>query len=85
VSGPGLVESYQSIGSIVVKRDASVAWIGSEHSIVGRGSRIEVDQVQHGKRAVLDSGSGIVGSSLRLRGSRLSWRHGSTIHAATMT
>ena len=85
VNGPGLVESYQSIGSIVVKSDGAVAWIGAEHSIIGRGSQIEVDGVQHGKRAVLDSGSGIVGSSLRLRGSTLTWRHASTTRAATLS
>jgi hypothetical protein len=82
VSGPGLVESYQSIGSIVVRRDGSVAWIGSEHSIGGQGSRIEVDAVQRGKRSSLDSGPGIVASSLRLSLSMLSWRHGTTTRTA---
>jgi hypothetical protein len=85
VNDPGLLESYQSIGSIVVKSDGAVAWIGAEHSIIGQGSRIEVDGVQHGKRAVLDSGSGIVGSSLRLRGSTLTWRHASTTRTATLS
>ena len=85
VSGPGLVESYQSIGSIVVRANASVAWIGSERSIIGRGSRTEADRVQHGKRAQLDSGSEILGSSMRLRGSTLSWRHGSATRTATLT
>jgi hypothetical protein len=85
VSGPGLVESYQSIGSIVVKRDGSVAWIGSEHSIIGQGSRIEVDAVQRGKRSMLDSGSGIVASSLRLSLSTLSWRHGTTTRTASFS
>jgi hypothetical protein len=66
VSGPGLVESYESIGSIVVKRGGSVAWIGSQRSIASHGSRIEVAEGQRGKRSTLDSGSGIVGSSLRL-------------------
>ena len=84
VNGPGLVESYQTIGSIVVKRDASVAWIGTEHSIIGRGSRTEVDGAQHGKRALLDSGVGIVASSLRLRGSTLSWRRASMTRTATL-
>lgn len=85
VGGPGLVESYQSIGSIVVNPEASVAWIASERSIIGRGYRIEVDRVQHGKRTMLDSGSGIVASSLRLRGSTLSWQHGSTTRTATLS
>ncbi len=84
VSGPGLPESYQSVGSIVVKRDASVAWIGSEHSIIRQGSRIEVDRAQHGTRVLLDSGAGIVGSSLRLRGSTLTWRHASGTQSAAL-
>jgi hypothetical protein len=84
VNGPGLVESFQSIGSIVVKSDASVAWIGAEHSIIGRGSQIEVDRAQRGRRVLLDSGSGIVGSSLRLRGSTLTWRHASATRTATL-
>jgi hypothetical protein len=62
-----------------------VAWIASERSIIGRGSRIEVDRVQHGKRTMLDSGSGIVASSLRLRGSTLSWQQGSTTRTATLS
>jgi hypothetical protein len=85
VGGPGLVESYQSIGSIVVKGNGSVAWIGSERSIIGRGSRIEVNAVQRGRRAMLDSGSGIVGSSLRLRLSTLTWRHGATTRSASLS
>jgi hypothetical protein len=82
VGGPGLVESYQSIGSIVVKRGTAVAWVGAERSIIGRGSWVEVDGVQHGKRTLLDSGTGIIGSSLRLRGSMLSWRHASATRTA---
>jgi hypothetical protein len=85
IGGPRLVESYQSIGSIVVKRNGSVAWIGSEHSIIGQGSRIEVDAVQRGKRSTLDSGSGIVASSLRLRVSTLSWRHGTATRTASLS
>ncbi len=84
VAGPGLVESYQSIGSIAVKSDGSVAWIGSERSIIGRGSRIEVDKVQRSKRVTLDSGPGIVASSLHLRGSTLTWRRASA-HAETLS
>jgi hypothetical protein len=84
VSGPGLVESYQLIGSIVVKRDAAVAWIASERSIIGQGSRLEVDGAQHGRRTVLDSGTGIVASSLRVRGSTVSWQHGSTTRTAPL-
>jgi hypothetical protein len=85
VSGPGLPESYESIGSIVVKSDASVAWIGSERSIIGQGSRTEVNRAQGGTRVQLDSGTGIVGSSLRLRGSTLTWQHASATRTAALS
>lgn len=85
VGGPGLVESYESIGSIVVKRNGSVAWIGSEHSIIGHGSRIEVAAGQRGKRSTLDSGPGIVASSLRLSLSTLTWRDGATTRTASLS
>jgi hypothetical protein len=85
VGGPGLVESYQSIGSIVVKRNGSVAWIGSERSIIGHGSRVEVAAGQRGKRSTLDSGPGIVGSSLRLSLSTLTWRNGTTVRSAPLS
>jgi hypothetical protein len=85
VAGPGLAESYQSIGSIVVNPDASVAWIASARSIIGRGPRIEVNRVERGKRTLLDSGPAIVASSLRLSRSTLSWQHGSTTRSATLS
>jgi hypothetical protein len=84
VSGPGLPESYQSIGSIVVKRDASVAWIGSEHSIIRQGSLIEVNRAQHGTRTTLGSGASIKPGSLKLTGSTLSWRDGDLTRSATL-
>lgn len=73
-------ESVQSIDALVVERTGNVAWIATVTSIIGRGSDMEV----HGNRLLLDSGSGIVASSLRLRGSTVSWRHGSTTKSATL-
>jgi 3D (Asp-Asp-Asp) domain-containing protein len=81
ITGPGLVESGQTVGSIVVKRDASVAWIAADNSFIGRGSRIEV----HANGKLLDSGGGIVPSSLRLHGSTLTWRDGGATRSATLS
>jgi hypothetical protein len=74
-------ESYQSVDSLVVKRDGAVAWIATARSIIGRGTRIEV----HANAQLLDSGPGIVGSSLRIHGSTLTWRHGTAMRSARLT
>jgi hypothetical protein len=74
-------ESYQAVGSLVLKGDGAVAWIAEAHSIVGGGQLIEVHR--HGR--LLDSGPAIALGSLRLRGSRLSWRHGSKIRTSTLS
>ena len=79
ITGPGLVESYTTVTSLVLKSTGAVAWIASERSVVGHGSKIEVES-RVGKRfTLLDSGSTIAPASLRLRGSTLSWRDGSSV------
>jgi hypothetical protein len=80
LAGPVPPESYPSIGSLIVGRGGAVAWIAAARSIVGRGDSIEV----HRGGAVLDSGPGIVLSSLRLRGGTLSWRHGTSTRRASL-
>jgi hypothetical protein len=85
-------EAFVSVGSVVMKANGAVAWIGVEHSIgAGRRSSIEVHaasaQTGTGTRTggdrVLDSGPAIRPASLRLHGSRLSWVNGGTArHAA---
>jgi hypothetical protein len=80
VTGPGLVESYQSIGSLVVTAKGAVAWIATDSSIIGHGKRTEV----HAKSRMLDSGTRIVPTSLRLHGSTLSWRDGASRRTATL-
>jgi len=76
-------EAFQSIGSVVVNASGAVAWIGSEHSIVGHRSAIEVHADDAGGDRVLDSGPNIDPASLRLHGSQLSWADGgATRHAA---
>lgn len=78
-------ETFESVGSLAVKANGAVAWIGSEHSIgAGRRSSIEVHAAgaAAGVDRVLDSGPNIKPASLRLHGSRLSWvNRGRTRHA----
>ncbi len=85
-SPPG-VESFQSVGSLVLRRDGAAAWIGTGRSIVGHGSgKIEVYKAdRHGSVVQLDSGAGIRPGSLRLRGSELSWRDGTAVRHATLS
>jgi hypothetical protein len=80
VRGPVGPESFESVNSIVVKRGGAVAWIATAKSIVGHGTRIEV----HANGQLLDAGGGIVGSSLRLHGSMLSWRDSGATRSATL-
>jgi len=70
-------ESFQRIGSVAVRASGAVAWIGSETSIVvGRRAVTEVHSADADGDRVLDSGPTIVATSLRLRGSTLSWTDG---------
>jgi hypothetical protein len=78
ITGSIAPESFQSVNAIVVKSDGAVAWIATASSIISHGSRIEV----HANKRLLDSGASIVRSSLRLHGSTLTWRDGSTERAA---
>jgi hypothetical protein len=69
---PG-AESYASVGSVVVRSDGAVAWIGSARSIIGQGAVVEVHRLDRRGAAILDQGGGIATGSLRLQGSRLNW------------
>lgn len=73
-------ESYQSIDSLVLQSGGSIAWIATVQSIIGHRKNNEV----HANGKLLDSGSGIAPSSLRLVGSKLTWRDGSAIRSATL-
>jgi hypothetical protein len=84
-SPPG-VESYQSVGSLVLRRDGAVAWIGNGQSIIGHGHVIEVHKARRrGPVALLDSGLAVRPGSLRLRGSQLTWRHGTALLHARLS
>ena len=86
ITGPLGAESYESVGSLVVRRDGAVAWIARGDSIVGHGpTEVELHRVDsHEHQTLLDSGAGIASGSLRLRGSRLTWRHGQAKRHATL-
>jgi hypothetical protein len=74
-------ESIQSVTSLVVKRDASVAWIATVGSIIGMGSRLEV----RANGQLLDSSVSIKPHSLQLHGSTLSWRDGDLTRSGTLS
>jgi hypothetical protein len=68
-------ESYESVESLVLAADGSDAWISVTSSIVGNGATTEVHKHDSGGAVLLDSGAGIDPHSLRLVGSKLTWRH----------
>lgn len=82
-SPPG-VESYQSVDSLVLKRDGAVAWIAVGRSIVGTRRVVEVRKSDKRGQAVLDSSGALAPYSLRLRGSTLRWRDGKQTRSATL-
>lgn len=79
-----LVESFQSIDSLVLKSDGAVAWISEIGSVISRTRYLEVHRLDALGSALLDSGPGIVGRSLRLNGSTVTWRDGSRTRSATL-
>lgn len=80
-----LPESLEAVQSIVVKPDGAVAWISQTMSVIGRASAaLEVHRADVRGTSLLDSGRSILARSLRLRGSRLTWRDGPTTRAATL-
>jgi hypothetical protein len=83
------VESFQSVGSIVVKPDGAVAWIGTESSIVGGGrGTVEVHVADAQGDRILDQAPSktarIQPASLRLVGSTLSWTDAGVAHHAIL-
>ncbi len=80
-------ESFESVGSIVVRASGAVAWIGSEHSIgPGRQGSVEVHSAGPGTGGgrLLDSSPDIKPASLRLHRSSLSWIDGGATRHATL-
>lgn len=78
-------ESFQSVGSIVVKPDGAVAWISQVSSVIAHGAAVrQVWRADGRGNALLDSGRSIAADSLRLSGSRLSWRDASRTRSSTL-
>jgi hypothetical protein len=82
----GVAEGFQSVGSVAIKSDGAVAWIGAERSIIAGRQAIEVHAADAGASGdrLLDSSPQVAPNSLRLHGSTLSWRHGITTRRATL-
>jgi hypothetical protein len=78
-------ESYVTVRSVVIKADGAVAWIALASSLLAHRRDTEVHKSdQHGQR-LLDSGGGIDPGSLRLHGSKLTWRDGGGKRSATLS
>lgn len=77
-------EGYVAVTGIVARRDGAVAWIARASTIVGHRSVTGVYARRGSGVAPLDSGPGIVSSSLRLTGSSVSWRDGSARRSARL-
>lgn len=72
-------EYDQRVGSLATRPDGHVAWIVSS-TMLGADKIVRVFR----GRDVLDSGRAIRADSLRLRGTRLSWKHGSKTMTAQL-
>jgi hypothetical protein len=84
-TSPG-VESFQSVGSLVLQRDGAVAWIGDGSSIIRHAHKVEVYKAErNGPLKLLDSGLAVAPGSLRLHGSRLSWKHGGSTRTSSLS
>jgi hypothetical protein len=78
-------ESFDSVASLVLKRDGAVAWIGVNRSIISKNLSIEVHRHDRTGSALLDSGASIRTTSLRRHGSLLTWRHGGELRHARLS
>jgi hypothetical protein len=78
-------EAYQTVDSLVVKRNGSDAWIAVANSLGTHQTSTEVHADSTDGFALLDAGSEINPSSLRLDGSKLTWRHGGSKRSATLS
>jgi hypothetical protein len=77
-------ESIVSVAGLVLGRNGALAWISNARSVLGGGGTVQVHTWARGTGRVLDAGPGVVPGSLRLRGTRLSWRHASSVRSATL-
>jgi hypothetical protein len=83
IGNPG-PESSTDVTGMVVTPAGATAWIARSHSIVGHRTMIEVRAGDARGIRLLDSGAQIVTGTLRLSGSTVSWRDGSTRRSARL-
>lgn len=79
-----LAESFESVGSIVVRADGAVAWISQTSSVGHASPTFQVWRIDARGQSLLESGGSIGGRSLQRSGSQVSWRSGSTKRTATL-
>jgi hypothetical protein len=84
VKGPLGPEFFESVDALVVKADGAVAWMANGGSILAQESQTQVNRIDRRGEATLDSTAANVIRSLRLRGSRLSWRHGNALRTSIL-
>ncbi len=72
------------MGSLVLKPDGAIAWIGTARSIFRPRFVRQVARFDKRGFKVLDSGRSVAVGSLKLRGSEISWRDGLAIGTATL-
>ncbi|MDQ6776084.1 MAG: hypothetical protein M3071_07670 [Actinomycetota bacterium] len=79
-------ETFVLVQSLVLRGDGAVGWIAVDESLVRtRRSTYEVHRFTGAKSSLLDSGTGIDPSSLRLVGSRMTWRDGTKARSASLS
>jgi hypothetical protein len=84
VGGSLIPESDLAVGGHAVCQHAGeYAWVYSENAATEHGP--PQSDGQYPAPTLLDEGTGIVPLSLRLRGSTLTWMHGSKQHSATLS
>jgi hypothetical protein len=78
------VEGFQSTDSLVVKADGAVAWIATAHAIGPPHFIRQLQKLDARGFRLLDFGPNVAAASLRLHGSRLSWKHGTAVRTAVL-
>jgi hypothetical protein len=76
-----------AVNSLVVKADGSVAWIGTGGPVLGPASQAvtEVHKLDRTGAHLLARAADIVPASLRLRGSKLTWKRDGRTYSATLS
>jgi hypothetical protein len=77
-------EATNFVDSLVVRADGATAWIATGQSIISPARDIEVRTGHGSHRQLLDSAPGVNTKSLRLHGSRLTWRNGGAERSAIL-